>query len=51
MANDPNPIRERNPMRGDEEPGRTNEEDIIGQTDEEDFEDLDEMEDDEDLEA
>ena len=53
MANDRNPIRERNPMRGDEEAGRTNdEEDIISQADDEDFDDIDEMEDDdEDLEA
>jgi hypothetical protein len=52
MANDRNPLRERNPLRDDEEVGRTNEEEIIGDADEEDFEDIDEMEDDEDdLEA
>jgi len=54
MANDRNPIRERNPMRrDDEEVGRTNEEDFIGQADDdEDMDDIDEIEDeDEDLEA
>src|SRR5438876_6804891 len=40
MANDRNPIRERNPMRrDDEEVGRTNEDDFIGQAD--DDEDMD----------
>jgi len=51
MADDRNPIRERKPMPGEEEVGRSNEEDFIGQTDVDDDEDLDEMEDDEDLEA
>jgi hypothetical protein len=51
MANERDPLRDRNPMRSDEEAGRTNEEDLIGQADEEDFEDIDEVEDDEDLEA
>jgi hypothetical protein len=51
MADDRNPMRERNPIRGDEEAGRSSEEEFIGQTDDEDLEDLDEMEDDEDLEA
>jgi len=50
MANDP--MRERKPMRDDEEVGRSNEEDVIGGTDEEDYDDLDDIEDeDEDLEA
>jgi hypothetical protein len=50
MANDP--MRERNPMRDDDEDiDRTTEEDIVAGSDEEDFEDIDEMEDDEDLEA
>jgi hypothetical protein len=51
MANDRNPIRERNPMQDDEELGRTSEEDIIGDADDEEFDDIDEMEEDDDLEA
>jgi hypothetical protein len=51
MANERDPLRDRNPMRSDEEVDRTNEEDLIGQADEEDYEDIEEMEDDEDLEA
>jgi len=51
MANERDPLRDRNPMHSDEEVGRTNEEDLIGQADEEDYEDIEEMEDDEDLEA
>jgi hypothetical protein len=52
MANDRNPIRERNPMRDDEDLDRTNEEELVSQADDDDLDDLDEMEDDdEDLEA
>jgi len=51
MADDRNPVRDRNPMSGDEQAGRSNEEEFIGQVDDEDVEDIDEMEDDEDLEA
>jgi hypothetical protein len=51
MANDRNPMRERNPMQDDEELGRTTGEDIIGDADDEEFDDLDEMEEDDDLEA
>jgi hypothetical protein len=51
MANDRYPMRERNPMRNDEDIDRNPEEDIVGASDEEDFEDIDELEEDEDLEA
>ena len=52
MANDRNPIRERNPMRDDEDLDRTNEEDLVSQADDDDLDDLDEMEeDDDDLDA
>ena len=51
MANDRNPIRERNPMRDDEDFDQT-EEDLVSQADDDDLDDLDDMEDDdEDPEA
>jgi len=51
MANDRNPIRERNPMRDDEDLDQT-EEDLVSQADDDDLDDLDYMEDDdEDPEA
>jgi hypothetical protein len=52
MANDRNPIRERNPMRDDEDLDRT-EEDLVSQADDDELDDLDDMEDDdeEDQEA
>jgi len=51
MANDRNPIRERNPMPDDEDLDQT-EEDLVSQADDHDFDEIDEMEDDdEDLEA
>jgi hypothetical protein len=52
MADDRNPMRERNVMQDDdEELGRTSEEDIIGDADDEEFDDIDEIEEDEDFEA
>jgi hypothetical protein len=52
MANDRYPMRERNPVRDDDDIVRGPEEDIVGASDDEDFEDIDELEeDDEDLEA
>ena len=51
MANDRNPIRERNPMPDDEDLDQT-EEDLVSQADDDDLDDLDDMEDDdEDPEA
>jgi hypothetical protein len=52
MANDPNSIRERKPMRDDQDVDPMNEEDLVGQADEDDLDDIDDMEeDDDDLEA
>jgi hypothetical protein len=49
---DPNSIRERNPMRDDQDVDPMNEEDLVGQADEDDLDDIDDMEeDDDDLEA